>query len=299
MLNILKKISNTFYITAKASYKHQLSLNDANQDNPPLLIYTMGKVGSTSITDSLSTLEHDYSIYHIHHLTDARLKQLESKRKVFFNSPRNRLIQKTWEAQYVADLLENNSYRNKWKVITLLRDPVARNISTFFQNTTISKLENGLFRAESYWYDFTIDFSLPDIGKLINCYFKYFHHEVPLKFFDDEIKATFDIDVFSHPFNKDLGYTILQNKTAKLLLIRLESLNNCATSALHNFMGIEDFKITKSNITIKKDYSNIYNLFKDTIEFPKSYLDTMYQSKFTRHFYTDEEISNLYGKWYQ
>ena len=79
-----------------------------NSDNP-ILVYQMGKVGSTSIIDSLAG-RWDGPVLHCHHI----------------EFPKTRYIY-------------NNHYKKNKPIyiISLTREPISRNISAFFQNLTI------------------------------------------------------------------------------------------------------------------------------------------------------------------
>jgi len=88
-----------------------------------------------------------------------------------------------------------------------------------------------------------------------------------------------------------------QGENADLLLIRLENLNACAQSAFKEFMDIDDFSLIDTNVGSAKVYAPLYDAFKRTRQLPESYIDRMYQSKFTQYFFSEKEIQGFRGKW--
>ena len=132
---------------------------------------------------------------------------------------------------------------------------------------------------------------------LIELFFDRLIHERPLRYFDDEVKAVFGIDIFASEFPRDKGYQILHGKNADLLLIRLDDLNQCAEQAFKDFLFIDDFRLLQTNVGGNKVYAPLYNEFKRKICVPQDYMDQMYTSRYARHFYNQDELQKLTRKW--
>jgi len=301
-MNLIKRsLAGSFernYYSAKAYYKYRLRRFDKQFELPPLLIYQMGKVGSSSVQQSLKTYQLNRPVYHVHFLTDERITQTEKDRRKYFRTD-DTSYKRPWLYQHLRKRIAMRCKGQKWKVITLVRDPIARNISTFFENLTVKPLEShDTYQVDSEYYSIprTI-IKMNDLNELINLFNRRLDHTIPLVFFDREIKAVFGVDVFEQKFPKSTGYQVYSAKTVDVLLIRLESLNQCAANAFKTFLGIEDFKLENKNVGDKKAYAEIYNIFKENIIIPDSYLDQMYNSRFAKHFYTDEEIDEFKKKW--
>jgi hypothetical protein len=135
------------------------------------------------------------------------------------------------------------------------------------------------------------------IDELIVDFFKQLPHEHPLTWFDEEMKSVFDIDVYSSDFPKNKGYKIYKNRQVSLLVLKLEKMSECSARAFEEFLNIKNFKLVNANIAKTKRYAGIYKQFKESIEFPLSYIDKMYNSKFAQHFYTKEELDMFKKKW--
>ena len=174
-----------------------------------------------------------------------------------------------------------------YKVVTLVRDPIATNISGFFQNADL-----WLPELKS-----TPHLSATDLKRISARFFSEYPHEVPLKWFDMELKRVFEIDVFSEPFPKSKGYQIYAGKKADVLLLRLESLESCGREAFREFLHFEDFTLKEANTADKKAYASTYHQFSDNLTIPESYLDLMYGSKYAQHFYSSVELEAFKIKW--
>ena len=62
-------------------------------------------------------------------------------------------------------------------------------------------------------------------------------------------------------------------------------------------MNIDDFSLVHTNVGSEKIYAPLYSAFKRTIRLPDSYIDMMYNAKYTRYFFTGEEIEGFREKW--
>lgn len=275
------------YYSANVNYYNFIHNSSYKQK---LIVYQMGKVGSTTVWNSLQSLK-NVDVYHVHALTQHGLKSVKNYYKKNFH--RKRVIpDHLLESQYLRKQLDKGlGSNNKWKIVTLVRDPIAKNISSFFQ-----KLDPLLA------YDYkekTRNTERKDIIKDLSDLFinKFDRHEKPLNWFNSEIKSVFNIDVFSSNFPKTQGYEIYQADHADLLIVKLEQLNECASEAFNNLLGISEFALLESNISGKKTYGNIYRMFLESIILPDSYIEQMYASNYVRHFYSEEEIEAFKAKW--
>ncbi len=265
----------------------------------PLIIFQMGKVGSKSVRRTLDALDLDMPIYHSHLLTKARITETEKKRKKFFRTDRKAYLKRPWLNQFLRTQIDKGLVHKKWKLITLTRDPVARNLSTFFENLEVRLLnDNDEFVIESDYYDIhALTVTSDDVQVLTELFYDKVKHDSPLEFFDRELKGVFGVDVYGSEFPKSKGYKIYNDKIADVLLIRLEDLDRCSHEAFKKFLGIDNFILKHENIGSNKIYSALYAGFKHQIHFPESYLDKFYNSKFMKHFYAEHEIINFRGKW--
>ena len=296
--NVIERCSKISYPTARAYYFRCLQRADNRYNKPPLLIYQMGKVGSKTVTHSLYKAKIGRHIYHVHFLTPNLVSKYENKRKKYLRTAKEGSLKHIWQYQHLQKKLAKEVGREKWKVVTLVRDPVARNLATFFENIEVLTPDTDKqWRLKSSEYDFEISVDEKNFQPLIDIFFEKCRHDTPLVYFDREFKSVFNIDVFDTPFPAAKGYEIYHNQKVDILLIRLEDLNNCAESAIKKLLCIDNIKIIQQNIGDQKDYAELYEKFKSTIRLPVSYLDKIYKSKFAQHFYTENEIQQFRKKW--
>lgn len=299
LFKTITRMAEINYYSAKAFYKYQFHRSQRRHKRPPLLIYQMGKVGSKTVMTTLRTLGLDIPIYHLHFLTNERITETEAKRKKYFRTDRYSYLKRPWMYQFLRKQIDSGLNCKKWKIVTLTREPIARNISTFFENLEVTSLDTeNKYEIKSDYYDINpMIVKLDDIRKLSPLYFENLNHDSPLVFFNKELKGIFGIDVFASEFPKSKGYEIYENEKAHVLLIRLENLNQCAKMAFKDFLDIDDFTIVNTNIGGEKVYAPIYKKFKETVVMPQDYLDKFYNSKYMRHFYNESEIESFRAKW--
>lgn len=294
----VRSLAERNYYTAKALWKYGQRKALQAYSGEPILDYQMGKVGSSTVQASLKALYPDRPLYHVHFLNPVRVKQIERQRKAWFRTDRHGLLLRPWLYEFLYEEIRRNNRR--WKIITLIREPVARNISTFFENLDVTApADGGRYTVRSDYYGFDIPVESGHPQPLIELFFERLVHDRPLRYFDDEIKSVFGIDVFQSAFPRDAGYKIYPGANADLLLMRLENLNQCAAEAFKAFLDIDSFTLIHANVASDKVYAPLYKELKSAISLPDAYLDKMYDAKFTRHFYSDEEIHAFRASWAQ
>lgn len=290
------------YDTAKLYRKTRFRLD---REKDALLVYTVGKVGSTAVADSLRSSGLDLQILQLHWLVPEHLERDDALYRKRARKHRGTLLERRFWPGYLwlGECMARRVRRpprngGPWRIVTLVRDPVARNVSSFFQN-----LEP--------FFDFDLSGAIATQGEqrvveqLITLFLDSYlgesiasqHDGDPLTWFDEELKAVFDVDVYARRSPAERGYDICRSQRAEVLLIRMEDLARCAQAAFRDFLGLESVTLRRRNVGDDKDYSDVYKRFLETIRFPASYLDRLYESKYARHFYTDAELTAFRARW--
>ncbi len=275
-------------------YMRQRAARQIASGKPLLLIHTMGKVGSTTIAASLKArgLRQKMTIYQPHFLSDEGIVFAESL--AISRAGSWEKLTRKGRAGYLRNRLLNKELRRlrdtggRVKVITIVREPLATNVS-------------GLFHNYRWWpAELKACCQSPTAGCLaaVERYFlDHYTHDVPDTWFDMEVKTLYGIDVFAEPFDVARGYTIYRNEFADVLVLKLERMNECAADAMRDFLGLENFRLVESNTAEDKDYADVYAAFRKQVALPESYLDRMYASRVARQFYSPEEIAAFRRKW--
>lgn len=288
-----------FYPSAKAMYMWRMGRAYNRYDHGPVLVLQMGKVGSKSVQAGLEARILDRPIYHAHFLSRERTARTEKQRRKFFRSDRHSYLMRPWLNQFLLQTFTEQKDNHSWKLITLTREPVGRNISAFFENLDVVPCKtDGEFEISSDYYQIKpTTVSVEDTDTLAQLFFDRAQHDSPLRFFDREIKDIFGIDVLGSGFPIEKGYGIYRAARVDLLVLKLESLADCAGAAFDEFLGIDDFKLINRNIGAKKVYAPLYDAFKQNAIIDSDYADTLYNSEYMHTFYSDGEIAAARANW--
>lgn len=281
----LKSLTKKFIRKCKSNILPRTSWNDKPQGkNAKIIVCQYGNVGSTSVVESLSRLNLGTDIHHVHFLNNLDLIKESIKKSWFYSETQMRNIEKYKKLREEIDSSFDDIH---WYVITLVRDCVARNISSFFFNQAIVN------------QDFlkTLQQHQDNMSLITNKFFDTVGVKDQSKWFDIHIKSVFGIDVFDTPFPRKKGYSIYYNKNVSLLFFKLEKLSECANEAFKQFLGIENFQIFTKNSAKDKVYANEYKNFLNTIKIPSAELEKIYQFKMMRHFYDSNEIKMFKQRW--
>ena len=244
---IIKRILQYAYINAfERIYIRLLDF----KKNPPVFIYQMGKVGSSTVYRSLKKIRLSNPVFHVHFLTNSGIEMAEK----FHRSARSEPIPHHIQLSKILRGKLDRSNNIKMKVITLVRDPIGFEVSNFFQNAKWLHADsvNDHGRIDR---DMALDFLENKIKKYDN-QTGYFD-----TWFDREIKEACDIDVFDHPFDCNKGFCIIKQKNVDLLILRLEDLSFNFSIVLTDFLSLKQpVEMIKTNIGDKKNIHQTINM---------------------------------------
>ena len=83
-----------------------------------------------------------------------------------------------------------------------------------------------------------------------------------------------------------------------ILILKTETDDVVKKHAIELFLGMNlKSEIVNENESKNKEYSEIYNEFRSSIDIPIDYINKLYDSKYMKHFYSNYEIHNLKKKW--
>jgi len=239
----------------------------------PVLVYQVGKVGSSSIAASLRHA--GLTVHQVHRLNPDNIARVK----------REHLL-RGWPTPE-ADLQTEHLYPQfsrpqvPLRVITLVREPIGRNISYYFQN------------LDKIWNQKDAHHKVP-MEKLVRAFqVDYRYSDDPLHWFDYEFRPTLEIDVYRYPFNHRLGSQVISSGKHEVLILRTDLDDAAKAAAIKRFLNIPALPIVSANVTEQKDQRNAYKAFLSTIRMVPEYVEFMLDSKFSRHFFDGETLSNL------
>ncbi|WP_460219710.1 putative capsular polysaccharide synthesis family protein [Psychroserpens sp. MEBiC05023] len=291
----------SFYPVDKFLYLRHLSHSRMHSDDF-ILIYTMGKVASTSVFKSLKKTFPNRDIFHLHRLNSSYLNEREQmiKREFFGKKQYSKHLTTDllWKPQWVKAIVKKKDFETL-KLITIVREPISRNISLFFQWIDFNENEDSYnFKSRNRNYPFNVTTPKHDLSKLYELFYNKFVVNSHLEWLDSEMKHVFNLNLLDISFDKSKGYTMYNNDDVELLVLKLESMNDCFQIAMKGFFN-QDIELMSANIAANKDIHKVYVDFKKQINLPKDYLNQIYDSNYMKHFYTESEINSYKNKWFK
>jgi hypothetical protein len=248
----------------------------------------MGKVGSRSIVDTLLAQDIDQPIFHVHSLTKTGL---DFDRQRAEHLDRAYPGKKYWIGLYLQESIRAGRIQEV-DIITLTRDPIARNLSAFFHSM-------------AYWFpelqsiSTKNEYTRADFEKIKEAFLLNYNHDRAFLWFDQELHEVFGVDVYQDQFSKRRGYQIYQKAQTRVLVLKLERLDEIWFQALNEFIAYDLIKkeLVKSNLADFTRYKDIYQQFINWLVLPERYIERMYSSQYMRHFYTEDEIAGFRNTW--
>lgn len=281
---LLQRWSAHRYATARALAHVQLRRR-LRGSGEPVVVFQMGKVGSTTVHRAVEATGR--AALQVHVLRPDAIAGTEDVYRQRWSSEVH--AGHLFAAQHLRRLIDRHPER-RWDVVTLVRDPVARNVSEFLQGDWLGYLN----------HDEHLDrLDAPDLAdRLLDAFLhRYDRHDVPLEWFDDHLAPVFGIDVFDHPFPHDVGWQLIEGVQARLLVLRQEDLGSAGPRGLAELLGTGPVRLSDRNVTGSKRYAPLHRRFLDEVHLPAELVERMYESRYARHFYTDEERSAAVSRW--
>jgi hypothetical protein len=245
--------------------------NHFNNRDSLYLIYTPGKVGSSTIFSSLWKQLPYIPIFSIHYLEKYFTDKIE---------PTKYYIQ-IRKGQEFRNYLERN-LKKRLKIITVFREPIGRDLSHFFQdfefNTRAGQNES---------------LGIKEITEI----FQKSDNDYMFDWWEKDFKMFTKLDISKINFDKEKGYSIYKFEKFDLLVIRFESFKSILSTALEEFTSSASIQILNSNITSRKKHAAIYQELRSKKLFSRNYLKKYYYKDIIKNFYTNEEIESFIEKW--
>lgn len=255
----------------------------------PIALFTFGKVGSTTVMRALEAT--GGLVIHTHAITKTSVAAAVAP---YLQNPRAGLPSNAWRGEYL---------RWRWKIlgryedrhiVTVVRDPIARNLSAFFQV------------AETYGLLDLSDPSSLDAGEVIHTFLNEFNeHRGPLDWYAREFLDATGVDVYALAAPRDGRAVHHELGRTHLTILRTEDLREVDAAemiepvvACHGpRVEVKGPCVADANRTDRKPVAALYADVLERIRLPADYVDTMYSSTFCRHFYTSSELDRLRVRW--
>lgn len=260
-------------------YKYRVRRSLAFSAMEPVLVWQMGKVGSSSVYRTLRDMGRP--AFHVHVLSDEMIRRGERRARA--------------RRQNTNADMENIAIREafiqsdrSWPIVTLVREPMSRNVSAFFENLDVYVGKNPISTLRSV--------SSP-VAHLREVFIERFDHSRPGDWFDYELRAFTGMDLLRSEFDRDAGYGVYRSDGSSVAIIRMEDLDRVGESVLSEFLGQETGPLARENVAGQKWYSQYYREFLASPELPSALLDSVYFSRYAETFYSSEERARARERW--
>ena len=263
---------------------HSVTLRHV-EEQEPIIVFQMGKVGSSTVLETLHGLDLPNPVLHVHTLAPDHLAHAVRRQR---QSPRPFLH----EHLIVSALLVAKRQHKRFpcRLITLTREPISRAISFVFEDAVKqmpeARLPDGSYDLEHV--QTVVQELLATKNGVAD----------PTEWFDRELKGQFGVDVFAQPFDAERGFAILEGTDCSVLLLRMEDLNRVLPEALGTFLGMDTdtIQIQQANVGKHKDYASDLSAVKQQLLLPEELLDKVLATRYVDHFYPEERL-RLRARW--
>lgn len=181
------------------------------------------------------------------------------------------------------DVLKMFMKRKHGKVITLVRDPIARQISLLWHILG----DNAQTFINRYGTFDNIEKNFLSVSE----------QEDEFEWFKSEMESMIGINVYDYPFDCESGYSIIEKDGISLLLLKMEKLASLE-NVIASFLEADSFKLYNDNVTENKTYRFAYqDYLKQAVISPELIKHYYCGNKYMEHFYTKKEILGFRNRW--
>jgi len=201
---VIRRFAARSYLVSK-----QYALAKMRRREPPIVVFSMGKTGSTAVARAVQDATGD-RVFQIFRLHAERLAQAEQRYRASNRAAKRRGHEfgripfpgalHLWESEYL--LRHPPAPSAPWTVITTVREPIAQAVSAFFHGRGARGEVNQASTSEA------LTTEIVDDGWL----------RAPLRWFDREFAPALGIDVFEHPFDTERGHAVIETPSARVLV---------------------------------------------------------------------------------
>lgn len=268
-----------FFRRQRIRRRTRRELDTAIRDGKSIvLIYQPGKVASSTITRTLQQCP-QLSVWQIHTLIPEVINQLVRSQQAAGMKPVKCLLQ----GEVIREELLIRQ-RASFRVITLVREPIERNVSAYFE------------RFSEFFPGRTPD-QVP-LDLLDQAFLERFDHRAIVDWNDQDLYQALGVDVYTVPFHKENGYSIVPHADYDTLVMRTTLDDQRKISAISLFLNMEDTpRLVTANQAEQKVYRDEYRAFRKRIKLHQDLCAELLGSRYARHFFTDAERYQAMQRW--
>ncbi len=259
--------------------------------NVPIVIFTMGKTGSSSVLAGLRGASVKNPTYQVHLLSQQGINTFAT----FYRH----LSPPIWPEHMNTSALLSRKLatppRRRWKVISMVRDPIAVRVSAFFENLSLFHPEmimpSGELRTDEvlhFLHELLSNYT--ESEAVVDRYFR--------TWFQQEFNQTLATDVFEVPFDQAVGHSCIETPLADVLLMRYEDMKTVFSTAINGFLNLADpIALPRMNVGRQKRFGEDYEHILEHIRLSPATCGEIYAAPQVTHFYTSAMIDGFTRRW--
>lgn len=204
--------------------------------------------------------------------------------------------------------LQSLKRQEKVRIINLVREPIARDISNLFELLDVPFIKmfgHMTNKLTDSICDILTNRVVSDLSELKQMSVADIHYQYKLRgkngdifqWYEQEMREVFDIDILDGEFEREKGMGIIRQGNIEVLILTLEKLAENETT-IGEFVGNSRFRLCNVNQAKDKPYKYLYRNITDRIQLPEEYLRRYYfHHPYMDYFYTPKMQQEFYQKW--
>ncbi|MGH0030088.1 MAG: putative capsular polysaccharide synthesis family protein [Myxococcota bacterium] len=265
------------------------SLDPTRPGQAPVLVYQMAKVGSSTVEATLRALDPPRRpCLKVHFLSEEG-----ARRERAYDRQRGGPLYVSYYGALAVRLgarLRRLGGALRLPVISLVRDPIAREVSGLFQipdfrEVSLRDRDGALDPTRIVEY---LEERLASGGAA----------GAAERWFDEELRRVFDVDVFAEPFPRERGWDVRRSRSARVLLLRTEDLDRTLGPALARFLDLpKEPAVVRANERSASPDAAAYAEVRSRLRLHPALVDEIYAQRLPRHFYDAAMLDGFRRRW--
>jgi hypothetical protein len=269
----------------------------------PILVWQMGKVGSTSLLLGLRAALPSVEVWHSHALSEGTLALAERRLAEDRNVPTDA------SRQIASEIVEGRAVRARllgdgprWRILTLTREPIGHLLSVLFHHLDyFTRLAAAPASPPQMTVDVLHAFATGVLARTDGGRHIGEPPEATLTlaqaWFDRELVTVLGVDVRATPLDRTAGYTRIRTPRADIVVVRFEDLPWAAPAAVRALCGFEGFNMPAENRASDRPSGRMYADYLHRCRFPRPLVEAALASPYATHAYTPAERAALASHW--
>jgi len=257
-------------------WQERRSIRSSNDNATPMVaVYTMGKVGSTSVYYALKEVLKGRVVF-VHRLLKDNIRKYDEMFESFGAKPHRAALASFFYEEWI-------SAKKPTKIYVAFRDPVARNISDFFQDFEV-------FNQGKTHQQISVE-------KAIANFKEHYDQSIPANWFNQDFLIALGMQENNFEFDAIKKYGNMNHGTFDVLAVRTDLEDDKKMQLLSELLSMDLPALQTKNANHQKGYADYYTSFLEKIKFDPKALNDIYDQDYIKKLFTTEEIVAFKTKW--